>query len=112
MIGTLTIDAGISRLDGTRLMRGALNNGGFGRATTFLRQTRGLQDGQQIFADGQDAEFDGDDVFVITDAGPATSAGLSLGGTKSRSKKTRKPKKKGSAPKSKKSAAKRSSKKR
>lgn len=70
--GTLTIDAtDISRLDGTRLMKGAVNNGGFGRATIFLRQDRHLNSGETIWVDGVDDEFQGMSVIVIKDAGRA-----------------------------------------
>ena len=69
--GQLIISDGFSRLDGTRLMRGALNNGGFGRATSFLRQERNLKSGETIRVDGVAAEFEGDDVIVISDAGRA-----------------------------------------
>ncbi len=61
--GRLAISAGISRLDHTRLMRGALDNGGFGRATSFLRQERQLESGDRIFVDGVDREFDQMDVI-------------------------------------------------
>lgn len=90
--GQLTISNGFSRLDGTRLMRGALNNGGFGRATSFLRQERHLESGETIRVDGVAAEFLGDDVIVISDAGrvgqslaTATSVAFAvsgIGGTK------------------------------
>jgi|GEM_PF-7116621 len=69
--GQLIISNGFSQLDGTRLMRGELNNGGFGRATTFLRQERNLQSGETIRVDGVAAEFQADDVIVISDAGRA-----------------------------------------
>jgi hypothetical protein len=71
--GTLFIDSqGFSRLNSTLLMKGALNNGGFGRATNFL-QGRGLNSGP-IFVDGVDDTFGGP-VIVITNAGrpPAPS---------------------------------------
>jgi hypothetical protein len=67
--GKLTINLNISRLDGTRLMKGAVNNGGFGRATTFLRQDRLLNSGETIWVDGEDDEFQGASVIVIADAG-------------------------------------------
>jgi hypothetical protein len=76
--GTLTINLGISRLDGTRLMKGALNNGGFGRATTFLRQDRQLRNNQTISVDGEDDDFDGP-VIVITDARRANEESLAFG---------------------------------
>jgi hypothetical protein len=76
--GTLTINLGISRLDGTRLMKGALNNGGFGRATTFLRQDRQLKNNDTIWVDGEDDEFKGP-VIVITDAGRADEESLAFG---------------------------------
>ena len=68
--GTLTIDDGESRLDGTRLMKGAVNAGGFGRATTFLRQDRGLNDQERIWVNGVDDFFGEMPVIVITNAGP------------------------------------------
>jgi hypothetical protein len=93
--GQLSISDGFSRLDGTRLMRGALNNGGFGRATSFLRQERNLQSGETIRVDGVAAEFQGGDVIVISDAARAgqsltTAASVAVaisksgGGTKKR----------------------------
>jgi hypothetical protein len=79
--GTLTINLGISRLDGTRLMKGDLNNEGFGRATTFLRQDRKLKKNQTIFVDGEDDVFQGP-VIVITDAGPAGAESFAAAGSK------------------------------
>ena len=73
--GTLTINAGFSRLDGTRLMKGAFDNGGFGRATDFLEQDRQLNSGETIFVDGDDDIFQGMAVIVITDAGRPTLTG-------------------------------------
>lgn len=73
--GTLTINSGFSRLDDTRLMKGAVDNGGFGRATTFLRQDRQLNSGETIFVDGDGDTFQGAAVIVITDAGRPAQIG-------------------------------------
>ena len=114
--GRLIIFAGISRLDNTRLMRGALDNDGFGRATTFLRQDRQLQSGETIFVDGIEREFDGEDVIVISDAGRPAEADVALASTRRRSvkksgKKSSKKGQKRPAAKAKKPAAKKSGKK-
>ena len=77
--GTLTITSGFSRLDDTRLMKGALDNGGFARATTFLRQDRQLKNNQTIWVDGPDDVFEGMSVIVITDAGPVVPALVAVG---------------------------------
>lgn len=67
-IGLLTYNGGISRLSGTRLMMGAVNSGGFGRATNFLQQTRQLFDNEIISVEGTDDSFGQMPVIVITDA--------------------------------------------
>jgi hypothetical protein len=108
--GRLTISAGFSRLGSTRLMKGQLDNDGFGRATDFLEQDRQLNSGQRIFVDGEDREFDGANVILITDAGPSTGAALGLAGPR-RARKSGKKAQKRSAAKSKKSAKKQSGKK-
>jgi hypothetical protein len=78
--GTLTIDAtNVSRLDGTNLMKGTLNNGGFSRATIFLEQDRGLNRGETIWVDGEDRVFQGMSVILITDAGRAVPAIIAVG---------------------------------
>ena len=76
--GRLTFTSGFSRLDGTRLMKGALDNDGFERATTFLRQDRQLKNNQQIWVEGIDDVFQGA-VIVITDAGPVVPALIAVG---------------------------------
>jgi hypothetical protein len=67
--GTLTVSAGISRLDGTRL---AIKGAGdpFGAATDFLAN-RGLANGELIWVIGTDGAVGNVPVLFITDAGPA-----------------------------------------
>jgi len=67
--GTLTVSAGISRLNGTRL---AIEGSGnpFGAATDFLAN-RGLANGQLIWVIGTDGAVGNVPVLFITDAGPA-----------------------------------------
>lgn len=77
--GKLTINGGFSRLGSTRMMKGAINNGGFGRATVFLQQDRQLNSGETIWVDGTDNQFGGMPVIVITDAGRAVPAVVALG---------------------------------
>jgi len=67
--GTLSINAGVSDLDGTNLMKGAKNNGGFGRATNFLQVDRQLDSGDPIFVDGTQDTFNQMPVIIITNAG-------------------------------------------
>lgn len=66
--GTLTINVGISRLDSTRLMKGAKNNGGFGRATDFLQQDRKLKTNDFIEVDGSSDTFGEIPIILMTDA--------------------------------------------
>lgn len=81
--GTLTIDDDrVSRLKGTRLIKGAVNNGGFGRATNFLEQDRSLRDGDRIWVEGNDNFLGAMPVIVITDAGAQLSTATSLNATK------------------------------
>ena len=69
--GLLTISGGISDLDGTTLAKAPLTGNPFGRATTFLRQDRGLNSGDFIWVDGSTTTIGNVSVMVITDAGPA-----------------------------------------
>ena len=107
--GTLTIDGGISRLDGTRLMKGLVNSGGFDRATNFLQQERHLDNDDEIFVDGADDHFGEMPVIVITNAGLSTAA--LLGAAKGASKAMSAGRKKGLGGAVSKSAKKSSSKK-
>jgi hypothetical protein len=67
--GTLSVSAGISRLNGTRLaIEGAGNP--FGTATDFLAN-RGLTNDQLIWVIGTDGAVGNVPVLFITDAGPA-----------------------------------------
>lgn len=67
MTGTLTVSAGVSRLDGTRLaMAGAGNP--FGAATNFLAN-RGLSPGDRIWVTGTEGAVGNVPAFFITDAG-------------------------------------------
>ncbi|HKV34896.1 MAG TPA: hypothetical protein VJP89_11255 [Pyrinomonadaceae bacterium] len=109
--GQLIISSGISRLDGTRLMRGALDNGGFGRATSFLRQERNLESGETIRVDGVAAEFQGSDVIVISDAARAgqsltTAASVAAAVAKTAGSKTSAAKKSAKKKRTRKSASK------
>ena len=110
--GTLTIDGGFSRLDGTRLMKGAVNSGGFARATNFLQQDRHLDSDDRIWVDGVNDLFGGMPVIVITDAGLSTLNAALLGAAKGASKAMSAGRKKGSggavSKSAKKSAAKKS----
>ena len=71
--GTLTMNAGVSQLDGIPLVRAPLSGNPFGRATTFLRQDRNLTGGR-IFVDGTEDFIGNQRVIVITDAGRALAA--------------------------------------
>ena len=65
--GTLSVDAGISSLDGTALaMAGAANP--FAAATNFLAN-RGLNNGEFIWVDGNDDFVGNVPVILITNAG-------------------------------------------
>lgn len=113
--GLLTISSGVARLDGVRLARAPLTGDPFGRAASFLRQDRGLQNNQRIFVDGSPTTIGAVPVIVITDAGAAMPAIVLAGGALKAAPATP-PTKKGAAKKSggakkastKKSAAKKS----
>ncbi len=80
-IGLLTISTNVSRLDGTRLAKEPLSGNPFGRATTFLRQDRGLDNNDRIWVDGEVSDLIGNvPVIIITDAGRELPAVVSTGG--------------------------------
>lgn len=70
--GTLSVNMGISQLDGTRLARQNAANP-FGAATNFLA-TRGLSDGDFIWVEGSDGTVGTVPVIFITEAGLAGQA--------------------------------------
>lgn len=79
-IGRLTIDAkNVSSLDGRPLMKGDLNKGGFGRAAAFLKQDCQLSSGDTIWVEGEDRDFHGISVIVLTDAGYLVRAAAAEG---------------------------------
>jgi|SRR6185369_9554665 len=112
MKGTLTISIGISRLSGTRLMKGAKNNAGFGRATDFLQQDRQLKNKDFIEVDGTDDEFNEVPIILMTDARKASpqevAAAAAAVGSGRKLRPSRKSTKVKKAGKSKKTAKKRS----
>ena len=66
--GTLSIDEGFSRLDQTRLMKGAKNTDGFERATNFLQGGKGFTGGEFIEVEGANDTFDSMPIILMTNA--------------------------------------------
>ena len=66
--GQLTVDHGIARLDGVRLVKDPQTGDGFGQATTFLVQDRRLTPGS-IWVRGTPDTIGNVNVIVITEAG-------------------------------------------
>jgi hypothetical protein len=69
--GRLTVDSGVSSLDGTTLARAGTPNP-FGMATSFLAN-RNLKPNNFIRVDGTDGYVGNVPVFFITSAGPAAA---------------------------------------
>lgn len=70
--GTLTVNATVSRLNGTRLARAGADDP-LAAATNFLA-LRGLDDGDFIWVEGTDGNVGNVPVIFITDAGLAQTA--------------------------------------
>lgn len=70
--GTLSVSAGVSRLDGTRMARAGANNP-LAAATNFLA-IRGLDDGDFIRIEGSDGTLGNVPVIFITSAALAAAA--------------------------------------
>lgn len=66
--GTLSFDVGFSRLDQTRLMKGAKNNDGFDRATNFLQGSKGFTGGEFVEVEGANDTFNNMPIILMTNA--------------------------------------------
>ncbi len=66
--GTLSFEVGFSRLDQTRLMKGAKNDDGFERATNFLQGSKGFTGGESIEVEGANDSFKSMPIILMTNA--------------------------------------------
>jgi hypothetical protein len=79
--GILSVNMGVSRLEGIRLARASAGDP-FGAATNFLAN-RGLDDGELIWVTGTDGTVGSVPVMFIAEAGPASAVvgGMPLAAT-------------------------------